>query len=138
MFPFDLLSPVISKVLDFIPDPVKKAEAQAAAQKALMDHEDHIMTVLGASDAAQSAVNAEEAKSENWFKSCWRPAFGWVGVLGFSYTVLAQPVIVLVWTLKYGKAPELPVINTALLETLCFGLLGLGAYRSYEKKNGVN
>lgn len=138
MFPFDLLSPVINKVLDYIPDPKMKAEAQLAAQKALLDHEDKIMASLTASDTAQAAVNLEEAKADNWFKSCWRPAFGWVGVLGFAWSVLIQPMAAVVYSAHTGHPLDLPVLNTSLLETLCFGLLGLGAYRSYEKKNGVN
>ena len=138
MFPFDVLSPIINKVLDFIPDPQKKAEAQAAAMKAAQDHETEILKVLQASDAAQNAVNEEEAKSESKFKSCWRPAFGWVGVIGFAYSVVIQPCITFFLTLKNGHPPALPTFDNSLLQTLCFGLLGLGAYRTYEKKLGVN
>ncbi len=137
MLPFDVFSPIINKVLDFIPDPKQKAEAQAAAVKAAMDHEEAILKVLQTSDVAQAAINQEEAKSEDKFKSYWRPAFGWVCVLGFSWASIIQPIVVIIYTIKVGHAPTLPAFDTALLTSMSTGLLGLGAYRTYEKKNGV-
>ncbi len=138
MFPFlDILSPVINKVLDFIPDPQKKAEAQAAALKAAQDHETDILKLLQASDAAQASINERDAESEDKFKSYWRPAFGWVCVLGFSWSSIIQPIVVCIYTFKTGHQPILPVFDTALLTSMTTGLLGLGAYRSWDKKNGV-
>lgn len=137
MFPFDALSPIINKVLDYIPDPKQKAEAQAAALKAAQDHETDILKLLQASDAVQGQINATEAASNDKFKSYWRPAFGWVCVAGFSWTAIIQPVVVVVYTLIKGHAPTLPAFDVALLTSMSTGMLGLGAYRTYEKKNGV-
>lgn len=137
MLPFDIFTPIISKVLDFIPDPQKKAEAQAAAIKAAADHETDILKLLQASDAVQGQINATEAASDDKFKSYWRPAFGWTCVIGFSWAAIIQPIVVCVYTLNTGHAPSLPVFDTALLTSMSTGLLGLGAYRTYEKKNGI-
>ncbi len=138
MFPFlDILSPIINKVLDFIPDPQKRAEAQAAALKAAQDHETDILKLLQASDASQASINASEAASSDKFKSYWRPAFGWTCVLGFSWASIIQPIVVFIYSLKTGHLPSLPVLDTALLTSMATGMLGLGAFRSYEKKNGV-
>ena len=137
MLPFDIFSPIIQKVLDFIPDPQKKAEAQAAAIKAAQDHETDILKLLQASDSAQAAINTEEAKSDDKFKSYWRPAFGWVCVIGFSWASIIQPIVVCIYSLRTGHPPILPAFDTALLTSMSTGLLGLGAYRTYEKKNGV-
>src|SRR5689334_15131327 len=123
MFPFDILSPIISKVLDFIPDPQKKAEAQAAAMKAAQDHETEIMKLLQASDVAQAAINQEEAKSDDKFKSYWRPAFGWVCVVGFSWVSIIQPIVVFIYSLKTGHLPTLPNLDTALLTSMGTSLL---------------
>ncbi len=133
----DIISPVIGKILDFIPDPAKKAEAQAAALKAAQDHETDILKLLQASDATQGQINATEASSTDRFKSYWRPAFGWVCVIGFSWSSIIQPIVVFVVTLKTGHLPVLPVLDTALLTSMATGMLGLGAFRTYEKKNGV-
>ncbi len=137
MIPFDIFSPIIQKVLDFIPDPQKKAEAQAAAIKAANDHETDILKLLSASDVAQAQANATEAASDDKFKSYWRPAFGWIGVIGFLWAAIIQPLVVFIYSLKYGHPPVLPTFDSSLLQTLCFGILGMGAYRTYEKKNGV-
>ena len=139
MFPLlDFISPVVNKILDFIPDPAKKAEAQAAAIKAAQDHEEEILKLLQSSDAAQAAINSTEAASSDKFKSYWRPAFGWIGVFGFLWASVLQPIITYGYSIKYGHPPILPTFDTGMLQTLCFGLLGLGAYRTYEKKNGCS
>lgn len=137
MLPFDIFTPIINKVLDFIPDPQKKAEAQAAAIKAAADHEKDILTILQNSDTAQATINVEEAKSTDRFKSYWRPGFGWVCVFGFSWAAVIQPIVVCIYSLKVGHPPTLPSFDTGLLTSMSTGLLGLGAFRTYEKKNGV-
>lgn len=80
---------------------------------------------------AQTAINLEEAKSDNIFKSGWRPACGWLGVLGLAYTFLVQPV--LTWASFNFKWIAPPAIDATVLMNLLFAILGLGAYRSYEK-----
>jgi hypothetical protein len=80
---------------------------------------------------AQVAVNLEEAKSENLFKSGWRPACGWLGVLGLAYTFFMQPV--LTWASLNFKWLAPPSIDATVLMNLLFAVLGLGAYRTYEK-----
>lgn len=82
----------------------------------------------------QLAINLEEAKSENLFKAGWRPAVGWLGVVGMAYTFIGQPV--LAWaSLNFGwKIP--PAIDATVLMNLLFAILGLGAYRSYDKAKG--
>ena len=84
---------------------------------------------------AQTAIDLEEAKSENLFKSGWRPAVGWMGVVGMAYTFLLQPV--LAWASINFKLIAPPTIDATVLMNLLFAILGLGAYRSYEKIKGA-
>lgn len=84
---------------------------------------------------AQNAINLEEAKSENLFKAGWRPAVGWLGVIGMAYTFLVQPI--LAWASLNFHWISPPTIDATVLMNLLFAILGLGAYRSYDKaKNG--
>lgn len=84
---------------------------------------------------AQNAINLEEAKSDSLFKSGWRPAVGWCGVFGISYTFIFQPF--LAWASLNFHWISPPIIDATVLMNLLFAILGLGAYRSYEKtKNG--
>jgi len=80
---------------------------------------------------AQIELNKIEAQSASVFVSGWRPAAGWVCVLGLFYTFLLQPL--LAWATS-SKPPE---IDTTLLIQLLFGMLGLAGIRTYEKGKGI-
>ena len=72
------------------------------------------------------------ALSPNWCR--WRPAAGWVCVAGLAYQFLFQPLAA--WSGGiHGWAPP-PVLDLGDLYGLLFGMLGLGAYRSFERLKG--
>jgi hypothetical protein len=84
---------------------------------------------------AQTEINKAEAANPNLFVSGWRPAAGWVCVIGFGYTFLLYPFVVWWSRLKGWEVP--PEIDAALLVNLLFGMLGLAGMRTYEAKTGV-
>lgn len=84
---------------------------------------------------AQINVNNTEAQSTSLFVSGWRPAVGWVSVIGLAYTFLAQPLLTWAST-TYGVLPP-PPLDTGTLITLLGGMLGLSGLRSTEKIKGV-
>jgi hypothetical protein len=78
---------------------------------------------------AQIEVNKAEAKG-NWFQAGWRPATGWVCVLGFAVNFLISP-------LASGFGVEIPQADTSTMLPVLMGMLGLGSMRTYERmKNG--
>jgi len=84
----------------------------------------------------QVELNKEEAKSDSLFKSGWRPAIGWIGVLGLFYHFIGYNLFV--WILAITKSDiTAPVLNTEGLFPLVLGMLGIGGYRTYEKFKGV-
>lgn len=137
MFPlFDILGPVISKVLDFIPDPKAKAEALAKAQEAAQEHEEKIITAFLASDQAQAAVNAKEAENPNLFIAGWRPAVGWVCASAFAWVYVLQPVITFILA-AFQHPVMLPTLDFSQMSTVLMGMLGLSGMRTYEKSQGA-
>ena len=127
---------IAGKLLDkVIQDPAQKAEAKykvlELAQKGeLAELEAEVQLAT-----AQLEVNKVEAASPSVFKGGWRPATGWVCVLGLFYQFLGQPL--LTWgSNTWGYLPP-PALDTADLLTILMGMLGLGAYRSYERINGA-
>jgi len=119
------ISEVISKGLDLIPDPNKRAEIEKEITLAGMDL-----------DKAQMAVNQEEAKSSSFFVAGWRPSVGWICSIGLLWAYILQPISI--FFLKvFGYSGVIPEINTDGLLQLLFGLLGMGALRSFEKVKGV-
>jgi len=139
---FDPVSAVLevgSKLIDRLwPDPVKADAAKLELVKMQQNGELAKLASDTSLAQAQIAVNAEEAKSANWFTSGWRPACGWIGALGLGYAAILEPLIRFVAKVGFGYAGAFPVIDTSITMQILFGILGLGAYRTVEKvkKNG--
>jgi hypothetical protein len=96
-----------------------------------------------ATDLAQVDVNKIEAENPNLFVSGWRPAVGWVGVLGLAYQFIGYPLMQWAWSflqgvdiIPKGLQPP-PDLQTDQLMVLLSGLLGFGGMRSFEKSKGV-
>lgn len=84
---------------------------------------------------AQNKVNEVEAASSDKFASRWRPAAGWLGVIGLAYSVIVYPL--LTWASVNFKWIPPPALDVEVLVTLLMGMLGLGGMRTYEKTQGV-
>jgi hypothetical protein len=83
---------------------------------------------------AQTKINEVEAAAPDMFRGGWRPAAGWVCVAGLAYQFLFQPLAAWSGSIQ-GWAPP-PVLDLGDLYGLLFGMLGLGAYRSFERLKG--
>ena len=81
--------------------------------------------------AEQSKTNQIEASSDSLFKSGWRPAVGWVCVSALAYQMVFRPL--LAWASSAWAWMPPPSLEMDTLLTLLFAILGLGAYRTYEK-----
>lgn len=134
----DVLAPIISKVLDFIPDPQKKAEAQLKLQQELDANSQAILSALTAVDTKQAETNTEEAKSTNLFIAGWRPAIGWICGAAFGWAYILQPAVTFIAAAVGHPIKDLPVINLSEMMPVLLGMLGLGGMRSWEKSQGVH
>lgn len=86
---------------------------------------------------AQIEVNKTEAQHASLFVAGWRPALGWVCGAGFAYQYVVRPLLPWVLTVfGVDGVPPLPSLDGSLME-LTFGMLGLGALRTFEKSKGV-
>jgi len=132
-----IFAPTINKLVSLIPDPKKKAMLEFELQKVLLENEDKLRSALIQSDTNQTEINKIEAASDSKFKSGWRPALAWVGVFAIAWAGLIAPVVVFFIELFTGKVVGLPKIDTGLFMTIMTGLLGLGYYRTQEKKDGI-
>ena len=100
-------------------------------QKAALAHEITTMAERHAQERilAQVDVNKIEAAHKSLFVAGWRPAIGWICGIGLLYNVLLAPILAIWFTL--------PEVETDILETTMWGMLGLGAMRTAEKFKGV-
>jgi hypothetical protein len=130
------LLPIFGKVLDrIIPD---KAAAEKAKQTMEYMYVSGDLKALEADvklATAQLNVNAQEAKHASLFVAGWRPAIGWVCVIGLFWNFFIQPLVA--WFGGWFDVPPPPALDLGDLMTLLLGMLGLGGYRTYEKMSGV-
>lgn len=102
------------------------AEKQAEIQQKLMELELKAME-------GQMAVNLEEAKHESIFVAGWRPFVGWVGGSALLYASILEPLISWIAQVGYGYQGSFPKLDTTITMQVLFGILGLGAFRSFDK-----
>jgi hypothetical protein len=111
-----------TKLLDkFIPDADTK---QKIAHELATMSENHAQEIA----LAQIKLNTEDAKG-NWFQSGWRPATGWVCVLGFGVNFLVSPLLA-------GFGIDIPQADTSTMLPVLMGMLGLGGLRTAERIKG--
>lgn len=85
----------------------------------------------------QLEVNKVEASSSSLFVSGWRPAVGWVCVLGMAGNFIIIPLANFVLALSDSNI-TIPLVDTATMMPVLMGMLGLGAMRSAEKIKKVS
>lgn len=115
----DLANTVVKTIW---PDKSEQERAQLAAAVQLVQ--------------GQIDINKVEAASASPFVAGWRPFIGWTCGAAFSYKFVLAPVAALVLT-AVGHPITLPVLEFGEMMPVLFAMLGLGAYRSYEKVKGV-
>jgi len=76
-----------------------------------------------------------QQESKNLWASGWRPFFGWVGGVGFLYTLLLQPL--LSWYARIRGWPEPPPVDTGTLTVAITAIITIAGFRTYEKQKGV-
>ena len=129
-----LLAPIfglVGTVIDrLIPD-------KAAAEKAKLEMAAALQAQEFQIQIEQIRVNAEEAKSTNWFVAGGRPAIMWICGFALAYVAIIEPIGRFIAKVWFGYEGEFPVIDTDLTMQVLFGILGLGAYRMAEKIKGA-
>ena len=126
----DLVGPVTRLLDKFIED---------KDQKSALAHEIATMSQKYAQEnaLAQMAVNKAEAASSSIFVSGWRPATGWVCVLGMAGNFIVTPFANFVLVLLDIHV-VVPLVPLDTMMPVLLGLLGLGGLRTLEKTKGVH
>jgi hypothetical protein len=116
----DLATTVINKLW---PDKSAQEAAQLAAAVAIVQ--------------GQIDTNKAEAASGSAFTSGWRPFVGWVCGSALAYTYLLYPLLTWACTVWAPQIKPPTLGNDSMLYELLFGMLGMGALRTFEKVRGV-
>lgn len=116
----DLANSVVNKIW---PDKTEQEKAELAASLAVIQ--------------GQMQINQAEAASSSVFVAGWRPFIGWVCGAALAYTFLGYPVLVWASTLWFPHVTPPALRMDEMLYQLLFGMLGMGALRTFEKVKGV-
>ncbi len=127
LVPFDGIATLLNGVMTRIwPDKSQEIKQQFDLAMQQLAQEGQIAQ-------AQITVNAAEATSDSWMARNWRPLTGIFCAMSFGWTYFFQPLVTYFFVIAGHTAPVLPVFAMDQMMPVLFGLLGLGAYRSYEK-----
>jgi hypothetical protein len=124
-----LIGPVTGLLDKFIEDKDKK---NAIAFELSTMAEKHAQELA----KGQIEVNKTEAAHKSLFVAGWRPAIGWVCVLGMAGNFITIPITNMILELM-GSGVTVPLIPTAEMMPILMGMLGLGAMRTVEKTKNV-
>ena len=118
-------------VKDFKADPTEVLKLQQALAIAQIQAQAQF-------NQAQAAIDQQEAGNNNIFIAGWRPMVGWVCASAMAYKFILLPFAIFIITVAHIQfnTAQLPALDWTEMSTVLFGMLGLGAMRSYEKTNG--
>jgi hypothetical protein len=140
--PISAIFGVAGKVIDRVwPDPAQKAEAmqkmaelQQKGDLAFLEADVELLS-------GQLEINKMEAQHGGKFKGGWRPFVGWVCGFALAYKFIVSPFLVATVQIiafysgaKLFPLEFLPVLDWQELSVILMGMLGLGGYRTYEKR----
>lgn len=131
---FELGKTAIEKIW---PNPSKRAEElfkleQLKQQGDLAKLQAEVSLMLG-----QIEINKTEAQHPSVFVAGARPAVMWIGAFGLAYAAVIEPIARFAARVVFDYAGEFPALDTTITMQVLFGILGLGAYRTYEKTKEV-
>lgn len=131
---FELGKTAIEKIW---PDPSKRAEElfkleQLKQTGDLAKLQAEVSLMLG-----QIEINKTEAQHPSVFVAGARPAVMWIGAFGLAYAAIIEPIARFVARVICDYNGEFPVLDTTITMQVLFGILGLGAYRTFEKTKEV-
>ncbi len=89
-----------------------------------------LMKVQQEPDKWQTEINKIEAGHRNMFIAGWRPAVGWICVFALAWGWILAPILQFLFPEK-----KMPAIALGEAISLVMAMLGMGALRSYEKRN---
>ena len=82
----------------------------------------------------QTKIIEAEAQHRSVFVAGWRPFIGWVCGIALAYNFVLRDFIIFV----VGEDAVPPALQMDHLMTVLMGMLGLGAFRTYEKIKNVS
>ena len=85
----------------------------------------------------QLEINRMEATHKSIFVAGWRPFIGWVCGVALAWNFVLYPMVLWYMSIWRPLLEPPPSLDLNQLYPIIVGILGLGAFRSYEKARGA-
>ena len=131
---FDLGKTAIDKIW---PDPIKRAEELRKLEELKQKGDIARLNAEVSLMLGQIDVNKTQAQHPSVFVAGARPAVMWIGAFGLAYAAILEPLARFVAAVCLGYEGVFPQLDTTITMQVLFGILGLGAYRTFEKTKDV-
>jgi len=126
--------PIIERIW---PDPAKAAEAKIELFKLQQSGELAQLSADLQLALGQLEINKIEAGQAGIFKGGWRPFVGWTCGGAFAWNFVLLPIANWVAIVVFGYIGKMPPsLELSVMLPVLLGMLGLGYYRSSERKAG--
>lgn len=123
------------------PDPIRRAEEMRKLKELeqngnLAEMQAHVQLML-----AQIKVNEKAAEHKSVFVAGPRPFILWIGGIALAWQFILYPMLLWPWAILQARGyipadlPPPPVLDASQLFAIVMSLLGVGAMRSFDKKN---
>jgi len=125
-----LISPIATLLDKIIPD---------ADERHRLAHEIATLAERQAHEIAKEQIktNQVEASHKSLFVAGWRPATGWICASGLGFNFIVVPLGNFYLAL-FNHGVVIPSLDLSQMMPVLMGMLGLGAFRTYEKTKGVS
>ena len=145
---FDLGKSIIERIW---PDANKRAEEMRKLEELrqngrLEELNAEVKLLLG-----QLEINKIEAGSDSLFIAGWRPAIGWTAAIALALAYIPKSIMItIIWSIQcisimvqadnvsLVTLPLFPDLGITDIIGLLMSMLGIGAMRSYDKKNNID
>lgn len=128
-----------SKIIDKIfPDKTEAEKIKLSMYEMQMKGELQELNNIFLLAVEQAKINSVEAASSSVWVSGWRPFIGWICGSALAYNYILMPLTVYIAAMINPEAPPMPALDSGELVTLLFGMLGIGAMRSYDKQKDAS
>ena len=94
-----------------------------------------IANKLHEANSKQIEVNKVEASSIHLYVAGWRPTVGYVCAIALAYQFFIRSIINYLILIFNPEFPIPPQIDITQLISILVAMLGMGALRTYDKKN---
>ncbi|XDZ66711.1 3TM-type holin [Alphaproteobacteria bacterium LSUCC0684] len=121
---------------DFVSSAARLVDELYTTDDERLDKKAMLARIAQEADRLQTNVNLIEARHRSLFIAGWRPFIGWICGLALAWHFLLSPIGEFLLAREGIDTSTWPRFDLSTLNTVLFGILGLGTLRTAEKAAG--